>query len=329
MPLLPEAIPQQLKELRQWVAWQWVLRGGRFAKVPVDPKGGGRASSVDPGTWGDFEHALRYAKLASLPGVGYVFHPNDPFCGIDLDACRDPRTDEMADWALEEVRRLNSYAEVSPTGTGAKVFVRAEKPLGRNRKGGIEIYDRDRFFTVTGHCLQCASVRVEGRQAELSALHRRLFGERKEEPPGAKQRDTRNRTANTDDEILRLARNAANGEKFRRLWSGDTSLYATEGNAGRSEADLALCSLLAFWVGPDEDRVDRLFRQSGLYREKWARRADYRALTLAAALGRDEFWTGSGARGAVRGISGRRGTVEVGPPTPGAGVAGKADHRLG
>jgi primase-polymerase (primpol)-like protein len=82
---------------------------------------------------------------------------------------------------------------------------------------------------------------------------------------------------------------AVNGEKFSRLWAGDTSEYATLGNEGRSEADLALCSLLAFWCGPDEGRIDNLFRQSGLYRQKWER-ADYRALTLAVAMNRDEFW---------------------------------------
>jgi putative DNA primase/helicase len=89
---------------------------------------------------------------------------------------------------------------------------------------------------------------------------------------------------------------AANGEKFSRLWSGDTSAYATANNDGHSEADLALCSLLAFWCGPDEVRIDRLFRQSGLCREKWTRRADYRSLTLSVALDRDEFWGGDRAK---------------------------------
>jgi putative DNA primase/helicase len=94
-----------------------------------------------------------------------------------------------------------------------------------------------------------------------------------------------------DSELIQRAMHAANGEKFSRLWSGDTREYATPGNEGKSEADLALCSLLAFWCGPDEGRIDYLFRQSGLYRQKWER-ADYRALTLAAALDRAEFYEG-------------------------------------
>ena len=70
---------------------------------------------------------------------------------------------------------------------------------------------------------------------------------------------------------------------------GDTSDYKTVGNDGRSEADLALCTMLAFWCGPDKVRIDRLFRQSGLMRAKWER-VDYRTLTFAAALDGKEFW---------------------------------------
>ena len=78
---------------------------------------------------------------------------------------------------------------------------------------------------------------------------------------------------------------AENEEKFRRLWAGDTSDYTSV-----SEADQALCSLLAFWTGPDPAKIDELFRESGLYREKWER-ADYRERTVHKALeGRTEFY---------------------------------------
>lgn len=314
LPVIPGNVPEELRERRQWVAWRWRRRSGRCTKVPVDPVSGGPASANDPDTWGIFEKALRYARVSSLAGVGFVFRPDDPFAGVDLDACREPRSGRMADWALEVLTQLNSYAEVSPTGTGAKVFLRAEKPVGRNRKGGIEIYDRGRFFTVTGQRIPGAPESIEVRQGELSTLHGRLFGER-EGRTGVKRQGSRVTGASADDnEILYRARNAANGEKFRRLWCGDTSHYATEANGGRSEADLALCSILAFWCGPDEARIDRLFRLSGLYRSKWER-ADYRALTIAVALGRDEFWGGK---------AWRRGTANVVPPTSGEGVSGKA-----
>jgi putative DNA primase/helicase len=89
-----------------------------------------------------------------------------------------------------------------------------------------------------------------------------------------------------DDELLALAMRAKNGEKFSRLWRGDTSEYAGD----ESRADLALCSLLAFWTDGDTERMDRLFRQSGLMREKWNRR-DYRERTFSKVLeGKTEFY---------------------------------------
>jgi len=90
----------------------------------------------------------------------------------------------------------------------------------------------------------------------------------------------------SDEEIIEKARTANNGEKFRRLWSGDTSGYSSA-----SEADAALCSHLAFWTGPDPQRIDNLFRQSGLCREKWTKREDYRRKTIERALrDRTEFY---------------------------------------
>ena len=76
-----------------------------------------------------------------------------------------------------------------------------------------------------------------------------------------------------------MAKNAANGEKFLALWSGDTSGYPSH-----SEADLALCNLLAFWTAGDPQRMEELFSQSGLAREKWRNRPDYRERTIRTAI---------------------------------------------
>jgi putative DNA primase/helicase len=132
-------------------------------------------------------------------------------------------------------------------------------------------------------------------------LHRRVFGHQREPSEAPKDRTARGPGGQrlSDAELVNRAMSAANGEKFSRLWAGDTSWYATASNEGRSEADLALCSLLAFWCGPDEERIDRLFRESGLYREKWER-TDYRTLTLSVALDRDEFWGGERAANCLK-----------------------------
>ena len=255
--------------------------------------------------------ALWRMRKDRLPGVGFMFHPEDGFAGVDLDRCRNPETGRVEPWALEVVEELDSHTEVSPSKTGLKVFVRGELPPGRRRKGCIEMYDRSRFFTTSGHCLAGAPATVNERQEELAHLHKRVFGS--EKSPHAEKSSGKYAAGMSlsDSELIDRAMSATNGERFSRLWAGDTSQYASPGNEGRSEADLALCSMLAFWCGPDEDRIDRLFRQSGLMRQKWLRE-DYRLLTLAAALDREEFWGGRKTKAKTKVYARREKVVSLG-----------------
>ena len=217
-------------------------------------------------------------------GIGFVFTVEDPFCGVDLDGCLDPETGEVEPWALKIVEQLDSYTEISPSGTGLHVLVRAELPEGGNRKGRIEMYDRGRFFTVTGRRLDGTSHLIEERQAQVESLHARLFPSRQQEPPATSEAAVSPNDL-SDEEILRRAMSAKSGEKFASLWTGNRlRLYASD-----SEADLALCSMLAFWTGPDEERIASLFAKSGLAREKW-NREDYKRRTIARAIEGAEFY---------------------------------------
>jgi len=290
-----ESIPDGLNAPDQWAAWRWEKRDNKWTKPPINPSSGHYARNNDPDTWGSFEAALWRMDKDALAGVGFMFHPEDGLAGVDLDGCRDPESGEIEPWAFEIIEELDSYTEASPSGTGCKVFVGGELPPGRRRKGNIEMYDSGRFFTTTGHHLGGTPVRVEERARELSALHLRVFGAERSEASGVRKgAGAGGAPLLSNAELVNRAMRAANGEKFSRLWAGDTSEYATPENEGRSEADLALCSLLAFWCGPDEGRINRLFRQSGLYRDKWER-DDYWALTISVALDRAEFWGGERA----------------------------------
>ena len=186
---------------------------------------------------------------------------DDPYSGVDLDHCRDPETGIIQQWALDIVEMLNSYTEVSPSGAGLRIFVRGDLPAGRRKKGAVEMYDAERYLTVTGDHLAGTPTVIEERGDQLAALHVEVFGveERHEEGAQAKQN-----LDLSDQDLLDKAAHAKDGAKFLRLWDGDMTGYPSQ-----SEADLALCSLLAFWTGRDRDRIDRLFRASGLHRDKW------------------------------------------------------------
>ena len=94
-------IPTELKALNQWVAWRREQRGGRSTKVPINPITGALASTTDPATWGAYGQAVLAAELetAGACGIGFVFTDSDPYCGADIDKCRDPDTGAIAPWA--------------------------------------------------------------------------------------------------------------------------------------------------------------------------------------------------------------------------------------
>jgi hypothetical protein len=176
LPVNPAGIPGELQARPQWVSWKWFKRDGKWTKVPINPRTGGNARAADPSTWASFAEALGRGGA----GVGYEFSADDPFAGVDLDDCRDPDTGDLDPWAADQLARLDTYAEVSPTGTGAKAVVRAIKPPGRcegDYQGHkIELYDRGRFFALTGCALPESRAEVAERQAALDALYRQVFG---------------------------------------------------------------------------------------------------------------------------------------------------------
>lgn len=270
------ALPASLREREQWVCWKEEDRDGKPTKIPVTPETRAFASSTDPETWDSFETALEYAETGNATGVGFVFTDDDPIVGVDLDNCRDPETEAIDDAALDIIERLDSYTEISPSGTGYHVLISGELPEGRNRRGSIELYDTARFFTVTGDHVEETPARVERRQDALVAIHREYVQDTDRDVKSqsgqqgtADEQPATNGTVDVDvdledKELLEKARNASNGSKFERLWNGNTGGYESQ-----SEADMALCCLLAFWTGGDHTRVDNLFRQSGLLREKW------------------------------------------------------------
>jgi len=267
-------IPNELKEYPHWVCWAVEQRAGKETKVPYSPHGG-KAKADDPSTWGTFEQAKTYLEQhENLAGIGYVFSADDPFCGIDLDKCRDAESGIIETDAQKIIEDFGSYTEISPSGRGVHIIISGKKEGNKCRKDKIEIYDSERYFTVTGNVLN-EHGGIEERQEQLDKLYDSLFAQREEKSSASKQPA---KVSLDDRTIIEKAKRAKDGAKFTALWEGNI-----EGYRSQSEADLALCCLLAFWTGGDDERIDRLFRQSGLNRAKLDRE-DYVERTIDAAL---------------------------------------------
>ena len=126
----------------------------KASKLPIDVRTGRRTDVTDPGGWSPFGLALEKGGAMGLDGIGFVFAPSDPFHGLDLDDCLDGDAGELAAWADGYVREFDTYTEVSPSGRGVKLIGRGKLPGPAGRHdGGVEIYDRARYFTITGRLL--------------------------------------------------------------------------------------------------------------------------------------------------------------------------------
>lgn len=250
-------LPTELINRTQWVAWKGEIKdNGKMTKIPIDPNTGNYAKANAKSTWGTFDDAMKCWEENQLDGIGFMFAEWDPFVGIDFDNCVGP------DGAVQpEVQKLmktiDSYAEVSPSGKGIHIIARGKLPGPGKRNALMEIYDKNRFFTVTGQKLPEASSTV----AEVGDLITNIYN--LGVTPEKQSIDT-SRLCSEDEVLIQKALAAKNGRKFASLWKGDISGYKSD-----SEADLALCRLLAFWTAGDTARMGRLFEQSALYRPKW------------------------------------------------------------
>lgn len=315
------AVPETLREREQWVCWRYKWKPDRdeWAKVPIDAESGYNASTSDPDTWTSFGAAVGCHEGGSTDtdGIGFVFDEDGMVTGIDLDDCRDPDSGDLKDWADELLGDVSTFSDVSPSGTGLHLYGLGFVPDGGNRgdvpdaPGHVEMYDSGRFFTVTGDHVDGTPATVEQVHDGIDAVHARYVrddhdvdadsddagatadgGAVEAGSPGSKGRG---KTPNpgssglTDAEIVEKANNAENGDLFADLWNGRMPGYESH-----SEADLALCGLLAFWTGGDRQQMDRMFRDSGLHRAKWDEdrgKKTYGELTIGEALkGRTEFY---------------------------------------
>lgn len=274
-------VPAELFTYKQWVLWKRVTVEGRVTKVPISPWCGKKAACDQPQTWSSFKHVRYVQSRWKCHGIGFVFTDKDPYCGIDLDGCRN-EAGHFTPEALDILQRLHSFSELSPSGRGLHILVKAKLPAGRRRGNGIEMYDSGRYFTITGNHIAGTPLVIEDRQTAAAQLNSELV------PLAITTSSSRafNVLSDLPDlELIDRAHRSRSGVRFGRLWAGDLSDY----NGDHSRADSALCYMLAFWTNSDAIRMDQLFRRSGLMRDKWDRQtgdSTYGARTMRAAVGK-------------------------------------------
>lgn len=278
MRFFKENIPEEMRNLNQWVAFRAIKKEGHMGKIMVNPQTGEYAKTNDSSTWTSFDNALKYSRLNKMDGIAFVLTEGITF--VDLDECisKDGTISSHAQEVLDMMP--NTYAERSVSGRGIHIFSKGKLPDGclkRNDKLGIEMYDTKRFACMTGSLLPDRKIELLDMQKEIEAVNnhfmpRKVFSPKIYKVP---------LTLKNDEEVLKILFNSKNGWKYRSLYQGDISSYPSHSNA-----DLALTSGLAYFT-QDRIQIDRIFRSSGLFREKWdSKRGDstYGEITINTAL---------------------------------------------
>lgn len=260
-----ENIPKELWDLPQWVCWTGA------DKVPKNPYTGGNAKANDSSTWSTLKEAVEACEKYHFDGVGFEFA--NGYFGVDLDHCLD-----NVDFCDEFVETLQSYAEISKSGTGIHILCKGTLPDGARRKGNVEMYSSGRYFICTGNLYNQKYSQIKDCTESIKILHNKYL------PSDTPKAVARQFVAidMDDHEVIDKARNCKSGYLFNILYSGNwQGVYSSQ-----SEADLALCNQLAFWTQKNQTQMDRIFRSSGLMRPKWDERrgsSTYGNITIGKA----------------------------------------------
>lgn len=270
LPVLREGIPLELQRHDRWVLWQSQTQGNRRAKVPVRPNKQ-FASVNNPENWSSFDDVWSAYQSGGFSGLGFCLL-GDGLVFVDYDSAGDRlESDDLGDLSVR------GWTERSPSGNGLHTVVIATKPVTEcrfkpenSKIKEIEVYDRDRYFTVTGHTVGDCNELWEN-QVDIDRLCANLARQRQSPCIGTQ-------SMIPDEQIWEQMMSSSQARKILGLWSG-------EGVTDHSAADLALMNYLAYWTGNDPLAMERLFGMSALgQREKWRDRSDYRRRTIDRAL---------------------------------------------
>lgn len=273
---------EELKQMKIWMLWKRKASGNRVAKVPCSAKG--KVCGVSENyakDWVTWEQAQQALQRIQSDGVGFRIPDGMFFLDIDHRDLKDPMVQKI-------LNQYNSYSEFSVSGEGIHIYGLcdiAQLPVyqeGENGAwklskdyythhpdNGLELYIgklTNRFAAFTGNVIADLPLRdcTDMIQNTLDTYMRR--GKTK----SAKEQKV--------DQIIQQLRSQKNGAKFSELFD-----HGEIDGKSHSEADVALCAVVAFRTGDDPALIDAVFRKSALYREKWERE-DYRSQTIARGI---------------------------------------------
>ncbi|MGH0601498.1 phage/plasmid primase, P4 family [Bacillus mycoides] len=257
-------IPAELKALPQWILWKFETRNGKQTKVPCQFNGE-MARANDRRTWSTFATAVKFYLEGDYDGIGFVFSRQDNYIGIDIDKCVvEGKTNAFA---TEIIDTLDSYTEFSPSEKGIHIIIKGSLPqsvLGtgrKNTKHGLEIYSYGRFFTFTGN--RENSNDVYDRTDELAEVFEQYFDDSDIQGRVNLAEFEKDEIKISNESLWEKMFRSKNGDKIRSLFNGDLI------NGDHSGSDQSLCNHLAFWTGNSAPRMDAMFRESSLIRDKW------------------------------------------------------------
>lgn len=280
----------ELKTMPLWVLWKAIPQPtekdkDHIGKIPYSfltnqaLKGakGSKEYMDQLGSFWEVRQTLDNTK--EYNGIGLVMDRG--LLGIDLDNCID-ENGNISQKAQDIISIANTYTEYSPSKKGLRLLMYGTRPGTKQREGNLEIYDNptNNYLTITGDILIDKPLNKEN-QKGIDEIYKKYFlteiKETKTETIETLSTNNRNAILSpytpTDEEIIQKI---LDNKKGFYLWT-------TTPKEHHSEDDIALCNLLAFYTGKDKERIDTLFRQSPLYRDKWERE-DYREMTINKAI---------------------------------------------
>ena len=272
-------IPDELRREKRWCLYKIILRDGKNTKMPIMPNGK-PAKSNDRKTWHSFDDCMD--ALCKNHSLGLGFFLGDGYIGIDIDKVSDEIMEYSMDFNAASMtanflRGISTYAEISPSKTGLHFIGKGKVPGERKRYKNLEIYDRDRFFTITGNILKDKDrSKIVNINQELLPLYKTYmpridYGESKVGRINLSPSSLADKSRFTQNDILNILFNRGyfnySGEDLRQIYNGNYQNYFNS----QSEADFFMLGRLLYYTADVEASIS-LMENSGLKRNKWYKR---------------------------------------------------------